>query len=88
MSMESDLSGTSQILESNNSGHYEENKYYNQNIVDKYYIESKKEMTEFYNKYRLKHELLQLLAELEYDLETYNITIVNRLKHNYYNHRD
>ena len=42
MSIESDLSGTSQILESDNSGYCKESKYYDQNVVDKYYIESKK----------------------------------------------
>ena len=88
MSIELDLSITSQILESNNSSHCKESKYYDQNVVDKYYTESKKEMTAFYNKYRLKHELLWLLAELEYDLEIYNIIIVNRLTYNYHNHGD
>ena len=88
MSIELDLSITSQILESNNSSYCKESKYYDQNVVDKYYIKSKKEMTKFCNKYRLKYELLQLLVELEYDLEIHDIIIVNRLTYNYYNHGD
>ena len=88
MSIESDLSGTSQILESDNSNYCKESKYYDQNVVDKYCIEYKKEMIEFCNKHRSKYELLQLLVELECDLETYDIIIVNRLTYNYHNHGD
>ena len=67
ISIKSDLSSVSQILESINSSHCKESDHYDWNIVDKHCVESRKEMNKIYNKHRLKYELLQLLVDLEYD---------------------
>ena len=39
-------------------------------------------MDKIYNKYGLKQKLLRVLVDLEYDLEIYNVIIVNEMIHN------
>ena len=80
ISIKSDLSCASKMLDSsnsNNSGHYKESNSHNQNVVDKLREESRKEMGLICKECGLKQELLRLLLELEYNPIIYNKIRVN-----------
>ena len=71
-----------------NSSYYRESNYCNRNIVGKHRTESEKEIDKICKKHRLKHDLLWLLVELDYDSELHYTITVSRLMYNYYYHRD